>query len=665
ALEESPKDVELRLSDGTVLKHTLERLIPKDRRDKPRQTVKVGKDLAWVEVKVLSSYPGGPNPQTGKPVTWGGIGEIEVITSADLSPYLAVPDHNPDAPVFVEGGSPKSDYSNVKVTLPSPIPLGQHPGIYLSRGEIVKMRQELKAAERAKVTLDSLLAGCNGWLEKKIEHPDPNTPAQMRDRSDPQAKAHSLLSKMAGWLGWAYQLTDDERYAQKAREILVGYARLYPDGYKEHRGVHPSDTSKVMAQRLSEAMWLLPLIQSYDMIHSSSCLSADDRRLIESDLIRHAVTFINSKRSAAEEISLRDKRNPNWRTSDPEPIPGPVGNWSNFYNAAYIQAGIVLGDQEWIDIGLANTRTMIVQGIGDDGMWKEGAIGYQLFARHALVACMEPLARKGHDLYGYKGCRVKNLWDSPLKYAYPDGTAPGIHDSGRVSVGGDWTAMAYDYAYLRYQDPNYGGIVNDAHRQVFQSEGCYFPTLIYQPLPKKEIAALGSVIFETLGYAVLRGADGGNPPAAATFLLMDYGPHGGGHGHPDKLNLILFADGDELAGEPKPYRYEDSRHAEWTRPTIAHWTVSVDQREQAPTTGKLLAFYDTGAVKIMRGVSTAAYAGVGLDRTVVQMPGYIADIYRCWSNATRTYDYPLCFRGALDALDRADAAKLKPLGPPA
>jgi len=56
---------------------------------------------------------------------------------------------------------------------------------------------------------------------------------------------------------------------------------------------------------------------------------------------------------------------------------------------------------------------------------------------------------------------------------------------------------------------------------------------------------------------------------------------------------------------------------------------------------------------------------VGLDRTVVQMPGYIADIYRCWSNATRTYDYPLCFRGALDALDGVDAAKLKPLGPPA
>jgi hypothetical protein len=249
---------------------------------------------------------------------------------------------------------------------------------------------------------------------------------------------------------------------------------------------------------------------------------------------------------------------------------------------------------------MADTKAMIVRGIGDDGLWKEGTIGYQLFARHALVACLEPLARRGHDLYGYAGCRVKNLWDSPLKFAYPDGTAPGINDSGRSPVAGSWQAMAYDYAYLRYQDPNYGKLVNEAPRQVFQSEGCYFPTAVYETLPEREIKALGSVIFDTLGYAILRGVEDGKE----TFLLMDYGPHGGGHGHPDKLNLILFADGDELAGEPKAYRYEDGRHRDWTRPSIAHWTLSVDMHEQAPTTGKLLAFYDAGPVKVMLGPSS-------------------------------------------------------------
>jgi hypothetical protein len=659
-IEESPKEVEIKLSDGTVIKKTLEVIRPKDRNDKPRQTVDVGgKELAWVEVRALSHYPGGM-AANGKQVTWGGLGEIEVLTSVDLAPYLIVPDYNADAPVYVNGGSPKSDYSGVKVTLPKPILLGEHPGIYLTRDEIVKMREVLRSSERAKPMYDALIGGCNEWLGKEIEHPDPKVPAQMRDRSDAQAKAHSLMSKMAGWLGWAYQLTDDERYAAKAREILIGYAKLYPNDYAEHKGVHASDTSKVMAQRLSEAMWLLPLIQSYDLIYGAECMTDADRKLIEEDLFRTAVTFINSKRSAAVEIADRTRKNPDWRTAEPEKAAGAVGNWSNFYNAAYLQAGIVLGDQNWIDLAAANTRHMIANGIGDDGLWKEGTIGYQLFARQALVACLEPLARKGVDLYGYAGCRAKNLWDSGLKLAYPDATAPGINDSGRSPVAGDWTAMAYDFGWLRYQDPNYGALVNAAPRQVFQSEGCYFPTVVYDRAPETEIAGLGSVIFDTVGYGILRGAEGGKQ----TFLLMDYGPHGGSHGHPDKLNLILFADGDELAGEPVPYRYEDSRHADWTRPTIAHWDVSVDQHEQAPCTGKLLAFYDAGAVKVMRGVCNAAYAGVGLDRTVVQMPGYVVDVFRCWSNAEHTYDYPLCFRGALDALKGVDPATLKPLGLP-
>ncbi len=659
ASAESPKDILVTFSDGATVSKTLEVIRPEDRRDKPRQTIEVNREIEWVEVKILSTHPGALNPQTGRRINYGGIGEIEVITSADLSPYLSVTDYNPEAPVYVSGGSPRSDYSDVKVTLPDPIPLGRHPGIYLTREEIVEMRETMKQDPRAVEMVEKLISTCDEWLDREIVHPDPAVPAQMRDRGDAQAQAHDLMSKMAGWFGWAYQLTDDERYAEKAREILVGYARLYPDDYKEHKGVHSGDTSKVMAQRLSEAMWLLPLIQSYDMVHDAECMSDADRRLVENDLIRTAITFINSKRSGQEEVDRRDRQDADWRTAEPAQARGAVGNWMNFYNAAYLQGGIVLEDRNWIDIAAANTRYMIANGIGEDGMWKEGAIGYQLFARNALVACMEPLARKGIDVYGFQQCKAKNLWDSPLKYAYPDGTAPGINDSGRTAVGGTWTAMAYDYAYLRYGDPNYGKLVNDAPRQVFQSAGCYFPTRIYRELPERPIEGLGSVIFDALGYAILRGKDAGDE----TFLLMDYGPHGGTHGHPDKLNLILFADGDELAGEPQGYRYEDARHGEWTRPSIAHWTLSVDEHAQSPTTGKLLCFHDAGDVKIMRGVSDGAYPGVVLDRTVVQMPGYVVDLYRAWGPAEHTFDYPLCFRGTLDALDGIDPASLQPMGP--
>jgi len=95
---------------------------------------------------------------------------------------------------------------------------------------------------------------------------------------------------------------------------------------------------------------------------------------------------------------------------------------------------------------------------------------------------------------------------------------------------------------------------------------------------------------------------------------------------------------------------------------MAHWTVLVDQRSQAACTGKLLAFADGGNIKVMRGTADAAYTGVILDRTAVQLPGYFVDLYRVWGQSSHTIDYPLCFRGSLDALKGVAPATLKPMG---
>jgi hypothetical protein len=516
----------------------------------------------------------------------------------------------------------------------------------------------MRASERGKPVLDGVVAAADGYFGTPVTHPDPNVPAQVKDRGDPPARAHDALAKQAGYLGYAYRITGKGEYAARAREILVGYAKLYPDDYKEHKGVNGSDTSKVMAQRLSEAMWLIPLIQTYDLAGDAPCFSDADRKLIEDDLIRHAITFINRKHSAAKDVAEWTAKNPNWRT-DPAPKAarkGALGNWTAFYNMAYIHGGCVLGDQDWIDVGAAGLKYMIENGIGEDGMWGEGAIGYQQFARHAMVGGLEALACKGIDLWSYKTNAFKNLFDSEFRYAYPDGTSPGINDSGRAPVGSGWTAMAFDYAYLRYGDPNYARTVNKTHRQLHHSPACYFPTQVYETLPQVPVRGQTSLVFDKLGYAILRGTEGDSE----TFLLMDYGPHGGVHGHPDKLNLILFADGDELAGEPQGYRYEDDRHRNWTRPSIAHWTLSIDEHSQNPTAGRLVCFADAGDVKVMRGQAAGAYAGVALDRTVVQLPGFIVDINRAWGPAKHTVDYPLCFRGALDRMAGV-AGDLKPM----
>ena len=572
---------------------------------------------------------------------------------AEVRPPMDVSEWNTNMPAYLKGGTSRSDYSGVKVTMPPKIGLQEHPRIYMSRAEIVKWREEIQKTERGRAAFNSAIR-VNIWLKQEIVMPDPKVP--VIGRWDAVTKAHDDLAKEAGRLGWAYQLTDNEAFAAKAREILVGYARLYPNDYKEHKGGNAYDTGKVMSQRLSEAMWLLPLIQAYDMIYDAKCMTDADRKLIENDLLRTAITFIltHGKSDLAAELNKRNAKNPNWRTEEPS-TKGMASNWENDWNAAYVQAGIVMGDQDWIDIGAANTRCQIAQGIGDDGMWKEGAICYQAQSRFALIACLEPLARQGIDVYSSNKCRFKNLFDVVNRYAYPDGTMPGINDSGRLDVEGDTT---YDYGWLRYHDPNYGAVVNAAPRQIFQSEGTYFPSLIYDTLPEKPLQGVGSIIFDSLGYNIMRGQNNGKP----TYLLLKTSlPTGGVHDHPDSLNLIIFADGDELCGEPGEFIYEDGRFPEWTRPTVCHYSLCVDEHNQGKGTTRLIGFYDAGAVKVMRGQSVAVYPGVGLDRTVVQMPGYIVDVYQAWSKTPHTFDYPLCFRGELGALKGIAASSLKPM----
>ncbi|MBI5832511.1 MAG: heparinase II/III family protein [Armatimonadetes bacterium] len=138
---------------------------------------------------------------------------------------------------------------------------------------------------------------------------------------------------------------------------------------------------------------------------------------------------------------------------------------------------------------------------------------------------------------------------------------------------------------------------------------------------------------------------------------MDYGPHGGVHGHLDKLNLLLFS-GDELGGEPRFHRYEDALHGEWTRMTVAHNTLAVDGRSQQPGTGRLLVFDATDGRQIMRAEAAELYPGVLLDRTVVALPDALVDLYHARAARPVTCDRTLRFEGKLQGLTGVGGAAL-------
>ena len=208
---------------------------------------------------------------------------------------------------------------------------------------------------------------------------------------------------------------------------------------------------------------------------------------------------------------------------------------------------------------------------------------------------------------------------------------------------------SYDYAWLRWGDPRHAVMVNSSPRQLISTEAVYFPTRVYDTLPEPQAVSYPSTVFGNLGYAILRDA--------SKFALLDYGRHGGVHGHLDKLNLLLFS-GDELGGEPRFHRYEDPLHAEWTRQTVAHNTMAVDGRGQQPGTGRLLMFDATEGRQIMRAEVADLYPGTLLDRTVVVLPDAVADIYHARAARRLVCDRTLRFEGKLRGMGTAG----QPLG---
>jgi len=657
AAERAPKDIEIALDDGTTLRHTLELRRPESRRRPAWQEVPVGKTVRVVRVTVLSDHPAG-----SESVNYGGLGEIAVLTTENLAAKLIVAGAEAvtgaGAPAFVHVPTPALGVGGRQraaspVLLPPRAAAGEHPCLLFTRAELAEFKAEVATSERARAALAALKGKAEAALKAPPDFPDPKgPPGQLKDRGDAVAKRHSALSQTAGSLGLAYALTGDARYAARAADILRGYAERY-DAYPEHQGANRNDTGKVMAQRLSEAMWLIPLIEAYDYIYDSSALTAEDRRKIETALIRPAITFIRRKEPAAE-VAARDQANPDWRTAFP--AKGGAANWLLYYNAATMMAGAVLNDTHLRDLAAADFRALLANGIGEDGLWREGAIGYQFFALTALVPGIEAAARQGIDLWSFDNNRLQRLFDSPLRFAYPDGTAPGINDSGRARLG-DWSTMVYDYAHLRYgAGAGYASLVNASPRQLHMSEAVYFPTRVYRTLPETGASPHASAVFDSVGYAILRDS--------RRYALIDYGGHGGTHGHFDKLNLILFAaapdgKGDEMGGEPRFHRYEDPLHAEWTTQTVAHNTLTVDETSQTPSAGRLLAFEDTPTLKVMRAASTQSAPGAVLDRTVVVTPDAVIDLFHGRSSYARTWDRTFRFQGELRGLPAAgDAPEL-------
>jgi hypothetical protein len=148
-----------------------------------------------------------------------------------------------------------------------------------------------------------------------------------------------------------------------------------------------------------------------------------------------------------------------------------------------------------------------------------------------------------------------------------------------------------------------------------------------------------SRLLRASGFAMLR--------ARGAVAAIRFGLHGGGHGHPDKLNLVTWGGGRMWGLDPGSINYGVPLHREWYRSTIAHNTVTVDGAVQADKDGQADQWNTGDGATTITASAASVYPGVHLIRTVTVRGNRIEDRFECASHAEHTYDWAFHAPGRL------------------
>ncbi len=323
-----------------------------------------------------------------------------------------------------------------------------------------------------------------------------------------------------------------------------------------------------------------------------------------------------------------------------------LSNRQVWNNAALLACALLLGDAGMAQravMGRSGLLTHLEHGLLADGTWYEGE-NYHLFAHRGLWYGVTLAEHAGLEVPAELRARYLRAFETPFLSALPDFTFPSRRDSpyrvslrqwriaescelGLAATPSDVLAAALRELYRSdgpRGDTGRDRSTAEAERNVPASRltraDLGWKSLLFAPEaePSVESAApLGSVLLPDQGFAILRRND------ARTYVALDYGESGGGHGHPDRLNLWLVVGEARILEDVGTGSYVDpSLH--WYRSTLAHNAPLACGRSQLRVDGELLAYDDQG--DFGWALARAALApNVIAERAVVVASDYLVD----------------------------------------
>lgn len=414
-----------------------------------------------------------------------------------------------------------------------------------------------------------------------------------------------------------------QRYRALSEHILAGYASRYESYPNRDNVLGPS---RPFFSTYLESVWLLQL-----------CIAVD---LLELGCEREGMT----KRDPTVSTLVRD------RVIEPSCalIRGYDEGQSNrqvWNNAALLAAGVLLDRPalaEQAVFGSSGLLSHLRYGLLPDGTWYEGE-NYHLFAHRGLWYGVASASLAGFEVPAELTRRFEEGFATPFVSALPDLTLPSRRDSQYAITLRQWRfaelcelglarrddSRLTGALYRLYTDPVERRAIGraessaDVERNVpasalSRADLGWRSLLFARPeLPPLAPTAPSSALLEAQGFAILRRAEG------EIYVALDYGHSGGGHGHPDRLNVLLSDGATRWLDDMGTGSYVD-RSLHWYRSTLAHNAPLVDGASQLRVHGALVAFEERGGAGWVSARAAIA-KGVTVERTLVVMSDYFID----------------------------------------
>lgn len=431
---------------------------------------------------------------------------------------------------------------------------------------------------------------------------------------------HNELGEDAWQSALYYAIWGNETYANVSINLLTQFSNNYLN-----LPIHDKDNTsgqsgaRVFAGTLEEAYWLVRIAGSYDLVRAK--MTPAQRANVEQNLLVPAIETI--------------KRND-----------AGLSNRQVWHNAAILSVGYLTGRNDYKTLALdgpSGLRYQLANGIQPDGMWWEGSSSYHLYVADALTWAAIAANHSGVDLFHEtpNGRGIELMLRSAAEIANQAYIVPALNDGYAADL--SKSADLYEIANRQFTTPIFDGVLAYAYGPGAQARKSEWALLFGSPYSAVADARTSRVFAES-GVAVLR--------TPKSYSLIDYGPHGGTHGHDDKLNIVYSGPGystnDSFAlrnlGSPS---YAIPAYEGYFKRSLAHNTMLVDGKTQTATTGALLDFQTQGGATLARAEVTGAYDTATLTRTLVQTDEYLLDVSDAESKDASSHTFDFVFHGNL------------------